>query len=356
MLVDAGQRSAAEALKAALDTLGGGNPTFIISTHEHEEHIGGNKIFGPEPVVIGHPNVRKRLTSGIYLFDEFPDATLPELTITDSMSLFFNGEEIKVTALTGAHTASDLVVWFTESKVACVGAISNGPDFPSVDSEGGDVMKYPDVVGRLLDWLPDDAMIIPGHGADGNMDDLRAFHKMLVETTEVIRAGLAEGKDLKTLQDEEVLKDWESWGSSYTSINRWIQYLVEGIQGKEDKDAPYEVMYYALKEKGIDGAIAQYNDMKVNQADEYDFGELAAVLIGYKLYNNDRVPEALRFFEVSVKDYPQGRYAYYCYQLMAETSNKAGNKEQAIAYLKKSIELNPDNTDAVELLEELENQ
>lgn len=354
LLVDTGQKETAEDLKATLKTLGNGIPKFIINTHEHVEHIGGNAVFGKDPIIVGHRNLRIRLRSGSYLFDEFPDETLPDVTFTDSLSLYFNGEEIKLIAFPGSHSDNDVIVWFTESGVVCVGALSNGSHFPSVDGVSGNVLKYPEIVQKVIDVLPDDVTIIPGHGEDGTMKDLRAFHDMLVKTTEIVQVELAKGKDYDALQKENVLKDWESFEGGYVDKNQWIHYLVEGFQNPNPKKSLYESIYYALKEKGDDAAIEHYYDLKTNYYDEYRFQEKELMYIAYKLFRNEKILESIKFFELCVKEYPRGDNAWICYYYLGKGYNAKGDRELAVKYFKKSLELNPDNTEAAEILKNLE--
>ncbi len=354
LLVDTGQKATGDELKRALGGLGDSIPEIIINTHAHEEHTGGNAAFGEEPLIIGHGNLRATLRSGSYLFDEFPDESLPEITFTDSIALYFNGEEIRLVALPGAHDNSDIVVWFTESRIACVGGLSNGRHFPSVDEVTGDILKFPEVVQELIGLLPDDVTVIPAHGADGTVDDLRALHEMLVGTTELVRAGLAEGKDCAALQEERALRDWDSFDGSYVDANQWIQYLVDGFRQTARKKALYEPMYYALEERGADGAVDTYYGLKAEHQDKYRFREDELVYIAYKLFRNDRIPEATRFFELCVAEYPEGDYAWLCYDYMARGYAERGDRALAATNYRKSLELNPENSHAAEALQELE--
>lgn len=354
LIVDAGQAETIEALKKSLLSLKDSIPDIIVSTHSHIEHTAGNQYFEETPIKIGHVNLRTRLRSGSFLYDEFSDASLPNVTFADSISIYFNGEEIKLIAFPGSHDNSDIIVWFTKSKIVCVGALSNGAHFPSVDNTTGDVLKYPEIVRQVIDRLPDDVTIIPGHGEDGNMDDYRKFYKMLLETFEVVRAEFDNGKDLAAVQEEDILKDWESFECSYVDRNKWVEYIMEGLQGKDTRPTIFEPMYYALKDKGIDGAIKYYYELKKNHAGEYQFAEAIPFFIGYKLYGNNRYQEAIAFCDLYLKECPEGDYAWMAYHFMGRGYKDLGEKEPAIENFKKSLEINPENTKGAELLQELE--
>jgi len=384
LLVDTGQLATGEALKAALQTLlteqasqgrgasagtpapfgtaglGGASPKVIINTHSHIEHTAGNMAFGAGPLIIGHENLRARLRSGAYLFDEFPEEALPRLTFSESMSLRFNGEEIRLIAFTGAHDNSDIIVWFTKSKVVCVGALCNGRHFPSVDEETGDVLKYPETAARVIAALPEDVRIIPGHGEDCTMEDFRAFQSMLVNTTEVVRRRLAEGKDADTLKAQDVLKDWTAFECSYVDRNEWIDYLVKGLQGKTESEKArrklFEPLYYAWKEKGADAAVGLYREMKATQSDSYPFDEMTPLYIAYKLFNSGKPDASLKFFELTLSEYPEGQYAYLCHYYLGRIHDQAGDKDLAVQSYRKSLELNPDNPKVAQRLKELEQE
>ncbi|MBU0984210.1 MAG: hypothetical protein KKA42_10095, partial [candidate division Zixibacteria bacterium] len=312
-------------------------------------------IFGPSPVVIGHRNLRARLQQGSYLFDEYSEETLPDLLFDDSLSLFFNGEEIKLIAVPGGHSSNDIVVWFTGSKVACVGALSNGSHFPSVD-ESGDVLKYAAVAKRIIDMLPEDTKIIPGHGADGTMADFRSFHAMLEETAEIIRIGLEQGKDLETLQKEGALDAYESFGGSYTSKDKWIQYLVEGFHPPEEDalKSIVEPMYYAIRDHGVKEAVAEYYRLKQDAADEYRFIQIDLIIVGYKLFLKERYADAIPFLDLYGKEYPAADYTELSYQLKGQAYQALDDNANALIAYQKVLELNPDNTEVAALVEELQ--
>lgn len=356
LLVDAGDKEAGEDFKATLKTLYDGPPDIIVVTHQHVEHVAGLLAFGKGPVVIGHPQVRTRLRSGSYIFDEFPDYVLPEITFTDSLSLYFNGEEIKLVAVPGSHSDNDIIAWFTQSKVVCVGAVSNGSHFPSVDGVSGDILKYPEIAKRVIDMLPEDVLIVPGHSENCSMDDLKAFHDMLVKTTEIVRAGLAEGKDGATMQKEDVLKDFKSFEGPYTPADYWIGALVKGLQraGKEARKSVFEPVYYALRDNGTDAAVELLLDLKNNHADEYEVGETQLLIVAYKLHANDRLPEAIRFYDLTLSEYPEGKYAATCYNYLGEAYKAMGNKQLALKNFRKFLELRPDDAHAAEMIQELE--
>ena len=204
LLVDTQTETEAEELKKLVDSYGKGTPKYIINTHRHVEHIGGNAIFGVEPIVIAHELLPSKLKNGSYIFKEYPPATYPDITLSDKYTLEFNGELIEIIPMCGSHDDNEIIVHFTKSKVVHLSSLVNGFNFPSVDSDG-DALMFAPLVAKAIEMLPKDVVIVSGHNDTGTWDDLRAYHDMLVQTVEVVRRGLAEGKDLATLQEEKVL-------------------------------------------------------------------------------------------------------------------------------------------------------
>jgi glyoxylase-like metal-dependent hydrolase (beta-lactamase superfamily II) len=354
LLVDTQTEAEAEGLKELVDSYGKGIPKWIINTHRHVEHIGGNAVFGVEPTVIAHELVPSKLKSGSYIFNEYPPATYPDVTVSDEYTLEFNGESIKIIPMGGAHDDNEIIVFFTKSKVVHLSSLVNGFNFPSVDSDG-DVLMFAPLVAKVIEMLPKDVVIVSGHNDTGTRDDLLAYHDMLVQTTEVVRKGLAKGRSLATLQEEEVLAEWESYAGSYVSADSWLEYLVEGIQnGKDDRPTPHVSIYHEWKKQGAAAAVALFRELKRNHAEEYLWHEFILLGIGDTLYERDYLQDAVLFLKASLEEYPEGKYNYYIHYELADAKRQLGDKKLAMQHCEQSLELNPDFNAAKTLLTELE--
>ena len=270
LIVDSGEKQSGKKLVDTLHYLFQSEPRYIINSHSHIEHLGGNFAFTSKPVIIGHENLRRQLTSGTHLFDEFTELTLPQITFCDSLTLHFNGEEIKLLAFPGAHDNSDLIILFVKANIAFVGGLCNGHHFPSVDEVTGDVLKYPEITERIISRLPANVKIIPGHGEDCTITEFNEFHKMLVNTIEIIKSEFIKGKTVEQMKTEDILKEYASWEISYVSRNDWIDYVYSGLtrdeKQRDTRKTIYEPVYYAYKENGISGATEKYYNLKNNQA------------------------------------------------------------------------------------------
>ena len=241
LIVDDQFAPLADKIKAALKTLGEGKLKFVLNTHYHGDHTGGNVVFGPDALIIAHANVRKRLsTEQVSKFfnrttPASPKEALPVITFEQAVSIFFNGEEIKVIHFPKAHTDGDSVIFFPTSNVVHMGDNFFNGRFPVVDLEaGGDVLGMTQVVGDLasrLEKVPG-VKIIPGHGALTDVEGLKAFHRMLLETTDIVRKRMAAGKTLDQIKAEGLPEEWKTWGSGFINTHRWIELIYNSLSAK----------------------------------------------------------------------------------------------------------------------------
>ena len=221
LLVDDQFAPLAEKIRAALKELGEGSLKFLVNTHFHGDHTGGNVVFGDEAHIISHTNVRKRLQ-----MDSPPQEALPVVTFNDSLSIHFNGEEIRVIHFPHSHTDGDSVVFFTGSNVVHMGDLFFSGRFPYVDLDsGGDVEGLIKHVEELLSELPPDVKLIPGHGPLSDIDDLKTYHQTLVETADLVRDQIEAGKSLDEIKAVGLPQKWRSWGSGFISTGRWIEIV-----------------------------------------------------------------------------------------------------------------------------------
>ena len=161
---------------------------FIINTHYHGDHTGGNEIFGRTGTIIAHDNVRKRLESGTSARGNTtppaPKVALPIVTFNDTATVHVNGEDIRAVHFPHGHTDGDAVIYFTQSNVVHMGDDFFNGMFPFVDVDnGGSVRGMLATVDKVLSTMPDDAKVIPGHGPLSDKAGLRAFAEVLRGTS-----------------------------------------------------------------------------------------------------------------------------------------------------------------------------
>ena len=239
LIVDDQFAPLADKIKATLKTLGEGKLKFILNTHWHGDHTGGNAQFGREAPIIAHDNVRKRLSTEQRL--EFfkqtvaasPKEALPVITFDQSLSVHFNGEEIRVIHFPHGHTDGDSIIFFTTSNVVHMGDDFFAGRFPFVDLDsGGSVQGLTKNIGEIIPKVPAGAKLIPGHGPISTVDDLKAFHRMLIETTEIVRKKKSAKKTLDQIKKEGLPTEWKSWGEGFIKTDQWIEIVFASLSKK----------------------------------------------------------------------------------------------------------------------------
>jgi glyoxylase-like metal-dependent hydrolase (beta-lactamase superfamily II) len=236
LIVDDQYAPLADKIKAALKNLGDGKLKFILNTHYHGDHTGGNPVFGQDAPIISQTNARKRLTAeqqSKFFGWKFPPMAkegLPVITFDQSVSVFFNGEEIKVIHFPHGHTDGDSIVFFTGTNVVHMGDDFFQGRFPVVDLEnGGDVEGMAKNVGEIISKLPADVKIIPGHGALSDLDGLKSFHRMLVETTAIVRKKMKAHKTLGQIKAEGLPDEWKAWGEGFIKTEMWLTLVYTSL-------------------------------------------------------------------------------------------------------------------------------
>ncbi|MEW6128059.1 MAG: MBL fold metallo-hydrolase [Acidobacteriota bacterium] len=227
----------ADKIRAALKELNPGKLKFILNTHWHGDHTGSNAAFGPEAPIIAHDNVRKRLETGSNtagrVVQPAPKEALPVITFEQSVSIHFNGEEIRALHYPHGHTDGDSIIFFTKSNVVHMGDDFFAGRFPFVDIDsGGSVEGLVKNIEKVIGKVPADVKIIPGHGAISTLDDLKKYHRMLVETTGVVAKKMKDGKTLQQIQAEGFAEEWKEWGTGFVNANRWIETIHRSMSKK----------------------------------------------------------------------------------------------------------------------------
>ncbi len=223
LIVDDKYSRTAEQIKAALADLDKGDLQFILNTHYHGDHTGSNAFFGGETPILAHENVRRRLMD-----EGQPAQAWPVITFPAQLSVYFNGERVQAMHYPASHTDGDIVVAFTGSNVMALGDLFFSGMFPYVDiPSGGRVSGLIESLDKLLLQLSDDVRIIPGHGPLSDLDDLREYRDMIVQTSAIIRAEMARGRTVAQTQRKGLPKKWAAWSWSFIPERRWIEIVYE---------------------------------------------------------------------------------------------------------------------------------
>lgn len=217
---------------------------FVINTHWHIDHSGGNEPFSKTSTIIAQENVRKRLASGgvagnagsLHFEEEpAPPAALPVITFQQNVTVHLNGENVRALHYPNGHTDGDSVILFEKANVVHMGDdfVTYGFPFIDIDS-GGSVKGLSAAMEKLLRELPPDVTVIPGHGPICSLGDVRRYTKMLKETTAVVEKALAEGKTLEQMKQEKILEPWKSYNGDFISTDAFLETLFNSLTGKKN--------------------------------------------------------------------------------------------------------------------------
>jgi len=211
---------------------------FIINTHYHGDHTGGNEYFGQKGTIVAHDNVRKRLEAGTTFAGvttpPAPGIALPIVTFNDSLTVHLNGEDIKAVHYPHGHTDGDSVIWFSKSNVVHMGDDFWSGIFPRIDIEnGGSVKGMIAAVEKVIANVPNDAKVIPGHGTLSDKAGLNQFLDMLKGAAAAVEKGIKKHKTVAQLKAEKVLAPWDAeWGQSFIKADNFIETLYKSLTAK----------------------------------------------------------------------------------------------------------------------------
>ena len=349
LLVDTGWIPTAEQVHEEVKALSDGTIKLIVITHPHGDHTGGRVLMGENATLIAHKNAAEELSGRYYALAPLPGQELPIITLEDELSLRFNGEEIKIIPAPG-HTHSDVVVYFVDSGVVFLGDLLFSDAYPGLDtSRGGDLERYVENMGKLVDRFPDDVKLVAGHGRDYTMDELRERHRMTIATAELIKQGVAEGKTAQDMVEEDLLKDWAKWDTDVIPSETWINRAYESLTGQGRRSIS-EPLTHTILENGLEAAVEQYYELKQDQPDAHDFGENQLNMLGYQLMWRDMAEAAVGIFKLNIAVYPESANPY---DSLGEFYMTTGDNELAIKYYSKALAVNPDTPSAIDALKKL---
>jgi glyoxylase-like metal-dependent hydrolase (beta-lactamase superfamily II) len=207
---------------------------FLVNTHWHFDHTGGNENFGAAgALIVAHENVRKRMsTEGVIeflgmKFKAEPRVALPTITFARDTVFNVNGDELHVMHVPNAHTDGDSIVHFKKSNVIHMGDTFFNKLYPFIDSSsGGSVAGVIANADRVLKMAAEDTRIIPGHGPLASKADLKAYRDMLATVSGRIQKQAKSGKSLAQVIDSKPTAEFdEVWGKGFLNPQRFTEML-----------------------------------------------------------------------------------------------------------------------------------
>lgn len=232
LVVDSQFAGLAPKIQAALKELHDAPIRYLLNTHWHGDHTGGNVNLGADSVRLAHRNVRRRLAAdesidGRKAEDGDPRG-FPVITFDESVQVHFPGEEIELIHLWPGHTDGDSVVHFETSGVAHLGDLYFRAGFPFVDFDsGGSLVGLTKAIDHLLEILPAGTRVIPGHGEATDLAGLREYRDMLHGTRKLVRDAREKGQSDEEIAASDLLAPYaERWGQGFIKPDRFLGFLL----------------------------------------------------------------------------------------------------------------------------------
>jgi cyclase len=219
-----------------IEALGGGDVRYVLNTHWHGDHTGGNEAVGATgAVIVAHKNVRKRMT--VEQFSNLrnsttppsPEAAWPVVTFDGNVDFFFNGHKIEVMSVVPSHTDGDSIVYVADANIIHMGDAYFNTWYPFVDVDsGGDLDGMIEVHEKGLGLADDHTKIIPGHGPLATKTDLQKSHDQLVAVRSALQSRIDKGMSNEEIIADKPFEDLDlGWGGFLTEA----QFIMISLLG-----------------------------------------------------------------------------------------------------------------------------
>ena len=237
-IIDTSYAPLTNKIKAAITTVSDKSIQYVVNTHWHQDHIGGNENFVKAgAVVVAHENVHKRLSTEQFIeflkktIPPLPESALPVITFSQDLTFHLNGNEIFVFHIERAHTDGDAIVHFKKSNVIHMGDIYFNGMYPFIDlSAGGSINGMISAVKRVLLLCDRNTKVIPGHGHLSDKAELEEYLKMLVAVRDRITREIKAGKPLDAVIASQPTRDLDpAWGKGFMKPEQFVKIVYDSL-------------------------------------------------------------------------------------------------------------------------------
>jgi cyclase len=214
LLVDHPEPASHAVIQEALDGLGKRAVRFLVNTHWHYDHVGGNEIFGPDAVIVAHENARKRLVTeqrpwwSPKPIGPYPERAWPRVTFKESLMIHFAGEDVEMVHYGVAHTDGDAIVYFTGANIVQTGDVFHGK---GQLAEGADMEGLVGTLSAIARRINDETIVITGHGELSTRAEILEYVALLQDSIEQVRREIAAGKTDEQIQAQGLPEKWKGW-------------------------------------------------------------------------------------------------------------------------------------------------
>jgi len=236
LMIDSQFAPLSEKIKAAIHELSDTSIVYLVNTHWHGDHTGGNENFGMDgATIIAHDNVRERLTTeNVRPFrgttPPAPEMAWPVITFNDEMSLHINGESLHLFHVHNAHTDGDSFIYFPKANVLHMGDCFFKDRFPYIDTDlGGSVAGAISAVEKAFMICDEETKIIPGHGDLASLEDLRKYFAMLNTMNDRVKNVSTAESTIEDLDIESLTEGYEDWGSGFINGESFCKTILKDL-------------------------------------------------------------------------------------------------------------------------------